>query len=302
MTIFTSLFFYILILSFSASAQKKNSIPIDIKNNRTYVKVKIGNVMITDILLDTGFSYDGLMIFNPAYRDSLDLAGASEVQVGGAGSGDAARALMIDSASFSLGDTKMVNHPLILMQGKRTLWSNGLIGYSIFGHFLTEFDYDKNLMTLYDFNSIQIDPSWTAIPIYFKNNNIPWLDCFVVIDKEKPVPVSAYIDFAAGDEVLLLEKPDMKFSLPRETREEFLGKGLSGDIYGKTGTIAKLIIGPYTLNNITASFVDAKIRSRQINADAILGNVSLRRFNLIFDYRNKKLYLKPNSHFSLIKS
>ena len=73
--------------------------------------------------------------------------------------------------------------------------------------------------------------------------------------------------------------------------------GLSGDIYGKSGIISKLLIGPYELNNLNASFTDEKIRSKQDNADAIIGNGSLRRFNLIFDYSNKKLYLKPNSNF-----
>jgi hypothetical protein len=285
------------LLTFSVFAQTGNSIPIEVKYNRTYVTLSIGSITIPNILLDTGFSYDGLMIFNPSYRDSLDLSGAFEVQVGGAGSGDAARALMIDSSSFSLGSTTMVNQPIIILQGNAGLGSNGIIGYSIFGHFLTEFDYDKNIMTLYNSDLMQIDDSWTTIPIYFKNNNIPWLDAFLIIDKEEPIPVSMYIDFAAGDEILLLEKPGMKFSLPGDTREIYIGKGLSGDIYGKTGTISKLIIGPYELNNIQASFADAKIRSKQNNADAILGNGSLRRFNIIFDYLNKKLYLKSNSHF-----
>jgi len=66
-------------------------------------------------LLDTGFAFDGLMLFNPAYRDSLDFTRAAEVQIGGAGSGDDATALMIDSVSFSIGDTEMKNHPVIIL-------------------------------------------------------------------------------------------------------------------------------------------------------------------------------------------
>lgn len=49
---------------------------------------------------------------------------------------------------------------------------------------------------------------------------------------------------------------------------------------------------------VMASFAPSEVRSKQDNADAILGNGSLRRFNLIFDYTNKKLYLKPNTHFN----
>jgi len=41
----------------------------------------------------------------------------------------------------------------------------------------------------------------------------------VVIKEEKPVSLSMYIDYAAGDAIVLLEKQDMKFSLPDETRE-----------------------------------------------------------------------------------
>jgi hypothetical protein len=109
--------------------------------------------------------------------------------------------------------------------------------------------------------------------------------------------LSTYIDFAAGDVIELLEKSKMKFKLPEKTVDEYLGRGLSGDIYGKSGQIAKLIIGPYELNNVKATIAPAKVRSKQDNADAIIGNGSLKKFNLIFDYANKKLYLKPNKHF-----
>ena len=97
---------------------------------------------------------------------------------------------------------------------------------------------------------------------------------------------------------MLLEKPGMKFSLPDDTKDILVGRGLSGDIYGKSGKISKLIIGPFELRNIETSFAPAEVRSKQGDADAILGNRLLKRFNLIFDYNNKELYLKPNSHFN----
>jgi hypothetical protein len=295
----TCVFLILLAFEFSSSSfgQNKNSIPVDVKYNRTYVTVQIGKYVIPNILLDTGFSFDGLMLFNSSYRDSLDITRAVEVRVGGAGSGEAPKALMIDSLIFSIGNVKMVNQPVIIMQGNIDMGSNGIIGYSIFGHYLTEFDYDKNTMTLNNSDDIQTDSTWTAIPMYFKNNNIPWVDASVKIESEEPVQLSMYIDFAAGDEIVLLDKPGMKFTIPKETKEVYIGRGLSGDIYGKSGIISKLIIGPYELNNLKASFTDAKIRSKQDNADAIIGNASLRKFNLIFDYSNKKLYLKPNLNF-----
>ena len=68
----------------------------------------------------------------------------------------------------------------------------------------------------------------------------------------------------------------MKFRFPKETVDVYIGRGLSGDIYGKTGTISKLIIGYYELNNVKVSFAPAEVRSKQDNADAVLGRGFLR--------------------------
>jgi hypothetical protein len=275
-------------------------IPIRTDQNRTLVAVQVGNVVIPDLILDTGFPYDGVMIYNPDYRDSLDLTEAMEVSIGGAGGGDASRALLLDSAQIILGDLTLSNQRIILLQGDlyRGYPSNGVIGYSIFGHYATEFDYDKKTMILYPSGKTEFDDSWEVVPLYFKDNNVPWLDISVVIEEEEPVSLSAYIDFASGDAILLLEKPGMKFTLPRETDSVHLGRGLSGDIYGETGIISKLIIGSRVLEDVKASFADAAVRSKQENADAILGNRALMGFNLVFDYLNKRLYLKPNTRFA----
>jgi hypothetical protein len=296
-----SIIFLLLICSFTSRAlgQEKSVIPLDVSRDVTLVIVTIGDIVIPNILLDTGFAFDGLMIYNPVYKDSLDLTDSFEANIGGAGSGDPARAAVVDSASFGLGDQQMTNQRLLVLltDTYKSFPSNGIIGYSIFGHYITEFNYDNNTMTLHHGDEVTPDDSWTVVPIYFKNNQIPWLEAAVVIEDEEPIPLSVYIDYASRDAVELLERPGMKFSLPKKTEEVHLGRGLSGDVYGKTGKISKLIIGPYELTDVEAAFADAKVRSKQDNADAILGCGSLSRFNLIFDYSGKKLYLKPNSHF-----
>jgi hypothetical protein len=278
---------------------EKITIPIKEQRNRTMISVQVGDLTIPEILLDTGFSFDGLMIYNPDYNDSLNFPDAIKVKVPGAGGGEPSIALMVDSAEFYLGSVKMTNQRLLILQSDTYAGfpSNGVIGYSIFGHYITEFNYDHKTITLHDSGSLEVDADWTTIPLYFKKNNIPWMDVSVVINHEDPILLSSYIDFAAGENIELLEKKDMKFELPKEMVEKHLGRGLSGDIYGKVGQISKLIIGPYELNNIEAAIAPAGIRSKQENADAVIGNGSLRNFNLIFDYSNRKLYLKPNKHF-----
>ncbi len=254
--------------------QENKVIPLNIKHSRAMIPVKLGDLTIPDILLDSGYPVDGMMIYNPDYRDSVHYPNAMDVLVPGAGGGKPSTALLVDSIEFVVGNQKMINQRLLILQSNtfKGFHSNGIIGFSIFGHYLTEFNYDNQTMILHDSAGLEIDNSWTALPIYFKNNKIPWIDVSVVIDQEDPIPVSTYIDFAAGDVIELLERDEMKFSLPEETEDAYLGRGLSGDIYGKHGQISKLIIGPYVLNDVKATIAPAKIRSKQKNADAIIGS------------------------------
>ncbi|EKD31633.1 MAG: hypothetical protein ACD_77C00285G0001 [uncultured bacterium] len=276
--------------------QNEQEIPINSDRDVTLVTIKIGKIIIPNILLDTGFPWDGVILYNPSYRDSIDLSGAVQATLGGAGSGNAQQALMVDSAEFSIGNVNLTNQRIVLLQSDiyKGFPSNGIIGYSIFGHYALEINYNKNILILHDPETYSTDSSWTSIPMYFKNNSIPWIDASVSINEEEPIVLSMYIDLAARDALVLLEKPSMKFALPKNTTDILLGTGLSGDIYGKKGEIANLIIGSYSLKNLTVSIASSKVRSKQKDADAILGSGSLKKFNIIFDYKGGKLFLKPN--------
>ncbi len=285
--------FFCLFVSIGGLSQ---TIPIQFERNRTLVPVRIGGSRTLKIILDTGMGFDGLLIYNPALRDSIGLTRAIHVRVPGAGSSEPSEALMMDSASFFIHDIEFRNQRVILLTSDtyKGFPSDGVIGYSVFGHYAVELNYIESQMTLHQENGYTIDSTWQSIPIYFKNNSIPWMEISAVIDAGEPVPLSAYIDFASGEIIELLEKPVMKFRLPEKTEPAYLGRGLSGDIYGKKGKISRLIIGSFVFDDITAAISPAEIRSRQDDADAILGNGALRRFHILFDYSREMLHLKKN--------
>jgi hypothetical protein len=287
------------IFLFACNESLTQTIPIKMERNKTILPVTIGDVGPLDILFDSGLSFDGLMIYNPDLRDSIKLNKSIEVQIPGAGSGAPSTAIMDDSASFLVGNIEFKNQKIIVLQNDiyKGFPTDGIIGYSILGHYATEIDYDTEQITLHDPENFSPDESWYSIPIYFKDNPIPWIDVSISIEGEEPINISAYIDFAAGDAIVLLEKEEMKFSIPKETKEILLGRGLSGDIYGKEGKISKLKIGSFDLNEVKTKIAAAQVRSKQVGADAVIGNDALRRFNLIFDYSNKLLYIKPNKYF-----
>jgi len=292
-------YFIIILLFLSCADIFSQAIPIKLERNKTIIPVFIGDIGPLKIVLDTGMPFDGLIIYNPDLKDSIKLKKEIQVRIPGVGSGEPSIALMDDSATFFVEDFKFKNQKVVVLQNDifKDFPSDGIIGYSILGYYATEIDYDKNVMNLYETTKAAPDSSWQRIPMYFKNNTIPWIDVSISVKGETPVQLSTYIDLAAGDAFMLLEKQEMKFSLPDGLTAVNLGRGFSGDIYGEKGKISKLFIGQFELNDVTVAVAPAEIRTKQIDADAVIGNDALRRFNLIFNYDLKMLYIKPNKYF-----
>jgi hypothetical protein len=279
---------------------QKNVVPFVLSQNKTILAVQMGNARPLRVILDSGMGWDGLLVFKPELKDSLGLIDPRETNLGGAGKGNGQAAWVSEAMSFSVGKMEFKDQRAVVLQNDhfKGFSNDGVVGYSLFGHYAVEIDYDRSLLTLHEPGKFHPDPSWAEVPIFFRDNNIPWMNALIQVENEAPIEVACYIDYASSEAIELLLKPDQKFALPKATKEAFLGRGLSGDITGRTGRIAKVVIGPYELQNVTAAFADAAVRSKQKGADGVIANNLLRRFNLIFDYANKKLYIKPNSRFN----
>ncbi len=284
--------------------QKANSktdlIPFRLINSKTILPVKVGDSRELRIILDSGMGWDGLLIMNPGLRDSIKLINPQEANLGGAGSGNSQPALVSNSMNFIINKTEFQNQRIVVLSSDhyKGFKNDGVIGYSLFGHYLMEIDYDNLTISLYPPGQKTIDDSWTEIPVTFNERNIPCIDLQVSIEGETPVALNCYIDYASSESIELLINPGQKYSLPDSTEEYYLGRGLSGDIYGRRGKISKVVLGPYEIKNLSAAFAPAEVRSKQKGADAVVANNLLRRFNLIFDYSNKKFFIKPNTHFN----
>lgn len=281
-------------------AEQINMVPFALANNKTVLTVRVGNSRPLKVILDSGMGWDGLLVFKPELKDSLGLVDAQNTNLGGAGKGNGQAAWVSDSMRFSLGDMEFKGQRVVVLQNDhyKGFPNDGVVGYSIFGHFALEIDYDQSLLALHEPGTFRPDPSWTEVPIFFRDNSIPWMNACIQVENEEPVEVSCYIDYASSEAIELLLKPGQKFAVPKTMQKVYLGRGLSGDISGKRGMIAKVLIGPHEIKNVLATFTAAAVRSKQQGADGVIANNLLRRFNLIFDYANKKLYLKPNSRFN----
>ncbi len=277
---------------------KTLTVPFKLDRNRVIIPTIVNDSKPLNLILDTGMRFDGVYLFHKELVDEIDTSGAIEVQVGGAGAGEASTAIMIETGRVKFGEVEIDSQRVLISRSAHTqiFPTDGVIGWDFFGHYTVEIDYDQSIISLHDTLETPHDSTWRMIPITLKKD-IPFIDCVLEVVDGEQVPVSLYIDLASGNALELLTGPNQKFTLPDSLTDNYLGTGLSGDIYGQKGRVKKLSIASFDLHNVLTAFAPAKVRSKQEGADGILGNDCIRRFNVIFDYTHSRLYLKPNSFF-----
>lgn len=81
-----------------------HQIPFKLSRNKIILPVRVKGSRELEVILDTGMHFDGLLIYKKSLTAAIGLENPVEVQVGGAGSGSAPKALMSDSTSFFIGE------------------------------------------------------------------------------------------------------------------------------------------------------------------------------------------------------
>jgi hypothetical protein len=271
-------------------------IPIELAYNKTIVPVTVGGANLR-LILDSGMPYDGVLVFDTAKVDLTRFPNLAQAQIGGAGQGAASGALHDPAAGFSVGSLGLDGHSVTILTSGiyRGFPTDGVIGYSLLGHYAVEIDHAAGRMRLYEAETFSPEPGWASVDLYFKENQIPWMDVGVSTAGEAPVTLSTYIDCASGESLELLERESNAFTPPIATEEKLVGRGLSGDIYGKAGQVRRVTVGPFPVDDVGVMVVPASVRSRQPGADAVVGNGLLSRFDVVFDYAHRKIHLRPGT-------
>ena len=117
----------------------------------------------------------------------------------------------------------------------------------------------------------------------------------------KAVPVNLLIDTGGSDSLWLFEDPAQSLSIPKNTFDDFLGKGLSGAIFGKRSVLKSFRLKDFQLNKVNVAFPDSSsIQKAKINTlrnGSLLGDV-LHRFNWVFNYKSQWAAFKKNKFFN----
>jgi len=284
---------------------KKKSLTINFKssNNLIIIPVAINNSDTLNFILDTGVRYP--IITELPFVNKLNLNFLQPINVKGLGEGEQLTAYRSGNNTISLDGLVAYDQEIHMVINENFQISHilgipvhGLIGFNLFKDYVVKIDYSEHKITLtkpeyFVYKERERD---IVLPLTFEQGK-PFVTTSIVTDKNEDVPVKLLVDTGASDAIWLSTNSDSRISLPENHIETFLGRGLSGDLYGKKGRIGAIWVGPLVLYEPIVAFPENDLVDQLIgknDRNGTLGAEILRRFYLTMDYPGKRIILRPN--------
>ena len=284
--------------------KKKVSIPFEIHNNLIVLPVTIDGMIQLNFILDTGVRSS--ILFEKAITDALGAFYARKITILGAGQEKLVEALVATDLNMSLpGISGNGQSILVLMEDYLNLQNaigfpvHGIIGYELFSRFIVEINYSSKIVTFHEPAHFKPKRSYDHLAIQVEDTK-PYLMTSLKIGDEPSIVGKFLIDTGASHAVVIHQHSDERFYLPEKNIESNLGKGLTGEIRGHLTRIKSFDIGKYELTDVIASYPDKETYSdslMSVERNGTIGGEMLSKFNLTFDYMNKRVYLKRNIRF-----
>lgn len=285
---------------------EKVTVPMVLINNLIFIPIKVNGIEL-NFLLDTGV--EETILFSLDDNPEVKFFNSEKIILRGLGSEEAIEGLKTTNNVLELKGLKS-NHQLVyvILDQSFNLSSqigipvNGIIGYQFFKDNLVRIDYAGKKVTVYkndETSRKKIEKKFNASPITVERFK-PYLIGNVVMNNSN-VDVKLLIDTGNSDSVWLFQKLSKQIKVPAKSFNDFLGKGFSGDIEGKRARIPEFSFDKYEFKLPIVAFPDSSsIKSVRMVKDRIgsVGGGILKRFSVVFDYQNKKLYLRKNSNFN----
>ena len=283
----------------------KERIAFEEHSNLIVLPVKVNNVEF-NFILDTGANKN--IIFNLKGIDSLSLKEGKFIQVRGYGDKESIQAYRSRGNKIEVGDYISNNNAEILilsndeidMSPKVDIEVHGLLGIDFFKNFVTHLDYKNSFIKAYSYysdlpKSVRKEKQFD---LTLKNDRP-----FVQIALENDLIKGEYellIDTGSGDALWILNQVNETFTM-QNSFEDYLGFGINGKIYGIRTKVNSINLFDTTLKKVAVSYPYKEYHSVEktsISNDGSLGGEILRRYDVIIDYPNKKICLKPNRFFN----
>lgn len=280
-------------------------IPFKFINNLIFIPIKVNGIEL-NFLLDSGVQET--ILFSMEDKKEVSFFNVEKITLRGLGSEESIEGLKSGNNTLEVKGLKYTNHLLYIVLDQSFNLSyhigipvNGIIGYNFFKSNLVEINYERKRITVYrDKQKIRkkIENKFQHVPITIERSK-PYITGSLVLNAVE-IPVKLLIDIGNSDALWLFQNDSKMIKVPEKNFEDYLGKGFSGDVEGRRALIKKFTMSKFEFYNPIIAFPDTiSIRHVTMVKDrsGSVGSEILKRFTVVFDYPNQKMFLKKNGSF-----
>ena len=286
---------------FELDSTKRVTLPFKLIRNLVVIQLKINNKGPYNFVLDTGVGF--LVITEPTLIDSIRLPYKRAIKITGFGEGHDYEAYVTPPLKIDIPGLVSKNVSAAILKKDHFALSNyaglpiyGLLGYEFFSRMAVKVSFSDSTINIAEQKNMRYYKKAIKIPLSIEDRK-PYLTTRIVYANGTEKQVKLVVDLGAGH-CLSLENLTNKSKLQNKFIKADLGMGMQGQINGSLSRIKEIDLGKYKLSNIITAFPDDDTQSLSVPRDGNIGLGLLKKFDIIFDYANGAMYLKPNSAFT----
>lgn len=276
------------------------TLPFEIVNGHIYVKVVVDNGRPLNLAFDTG-ARANLLHEQVAEELGFNIDGVQQVN-------DASGIVKIKSSynhSMKVGSLDFRRETFLLMNldhlGDEDHPMDGVIGGSILDEFITEINFDDSEIRFYERSVFQAPEGFTEEKMTLEPFRVPIINCKLMLNdgtaKEGFYLVDTGAALAIRFNVPLVKKQKLTESLL--PNYAYTSRALNSESTDYIGRLPAFEIMGHKFQGFQVRMAtDAGGVSGRSSVDGIVGLEILKRFNLIFDYRQEIIYMQPNSLYN----
>ncbi|WP_257658601.1 aspartyl protease family protein [Parapedobacter lycopersici] len=194
---------------------------------------------------------------------------------------------VIDSLNFHINNYEFLSY----VYGTRI---DGVIGYSLFSRYIVKIDYDVNEIEICSPGTIRYPRGGHLLRPFIRTLPIQ----SARVRDNHPITTRFLYDVGAGLALVLSRDFEQDSAVIRKSRKRFQiqAHGVGGKLAMEMTMVKEFRLGPFRFRNVpTMVFDDVYNVTSYPYLGGLIGNQLLKRFNTIFNYEKREIYLKPNS-------
>lgn len=298
---------FILNASVCYSENKKvASFPFEMIGSYVVLTVRINNSTPLKMILDSGIKHT--IVSELFEDDEIQFHYVDTVKLQGLGNEYELSAYRSANNIIKVGRLQMKKSVVYHLQSDIFKLSmilgqkiNGIMGSEIFKNYVVDINYTLQKVSVYEPEGFVAPEKYEWIPM----ETTPLNKMFINVDvketnSDEYKKVKVLLDTGAESSAWFQTVRENAVKISEKSIYGVIGEGLNGEILGSFSRLQELCIGSHCILNPIVAFPDSSAITEALympGRDGTVGSQILKRFNMIFDFRNQRFYIVKNRHF-----